>query len=100
VSVEVLAGPVVTHRGLVAQLGLDPGHHDVHDVQDLALAELVEDDRVVDPVEELGPEMLLEFVVDLERVRDLCNCPIWTLTLSYVDFSALLCGSTGAARLR
>ena len=38
---------------LFAQLGLDPRDHDVDDLQDLGLGQLVEDDRVVDPVEEL-----------------------------------------------
>src|SRR4051812_1481860 len=39
--------------------------HQVDDLGDLRLAELVEHDRLVDPVQELGPEVLLQRVVDL-----------------------------------
>jgi hypothetical protein len=54
---------------LVLELGLDPGDEDVDDLQDLVLAQLVEDDRVVDAVEELRAEVLLQLVVDLVFIR-------------------------------
>src|SRR5580700_6663066 len=41
------------------------GDHQVHDLDDLVLGELVEDDHVVHPVEELGTEVVLEFLRDL-----------------------------------
>ena len=37
-----------------------PPHHQVDDLEDLALLELVEHDDLVDPVEQLGPEDALE----------------------------------------
>ena len=39
--------------------------HQVDDLGDLVLGQLVEDDRLVDAVQELGPEVLLERLVDL-----------------------------------
>jgi hypothetical protein len=39
---------------LLGDLGPDPVDHQVDDFQDLFLGELVEDDRLVDPVQELG----------------------------------------------
>ena len=51
---------------LFASWRLDPGDHEVDDLEDLVLGQLVEDDDVVDAVEELRPEVLLELVVDLE----------------------------------
>jgi hypothetical protein len=38
---------------------------EVDDLDDLLLGQLREDDGVVDAVEELGPEVLLQLVVDL-----------------------------------
>jgi effector-binding domain-containing protein len=43
--------------------------HQVDDLDDLVLGQLVEHDDVVDAVEELGPEVLLELVVDLVFIR-------------------------------
>lgn len=42
------------------------GEHEVDDLDDVFLGELVEDDRVVDTVEEFRPEVLLELFVDLD----------------------------------
>ncbi len=50
---------------LVLELGVHPGQHQIDDLDDLGLGQLVEDDDVVDPVEELGPEVLLELVLNL-----------------------------------
>ena len=54
---------------LVAQLHVDPREHEIDDLDDLVPAQLVEDDDVVDAVEELGPEVLLEFVLTLSFIR-------------------------------
>ena len=43
----------------------DPADHEVDDLGDLGLRQLVEDDRLVDAVQELRPEVLLQRVVDL-----------------------------------
>src|SRR5690554_487561 len=50
---------------LALELLLGASDHQVDDLGDLVLAQLVEDDRLVDPVQELGPEVLLERLVDL-----------------------------------
>ena len=51
--------------GLVlAHLLLEPLHHQVDDDLDLVLRQLVEDDDLVDPVQELGAEDLLELAHD------------------------------------
>ena len=42
-----------------------PSDHEVDDLDDLLHHELVEDDDLVDPVEELRAEVLLQRVVDL-----------------------------------
>ena len=44
---------------------IDPRQHEVDDLDDLVLGQLVEHDDVVDTVEELGTEVLLELVLDL-----------------------------------
>ena len=44
---------------------VQPADHQVHDLEDLGLLQLVEHDDVVDAVQELGPEVLLEFLADL-----------------------------------
>ena len=59
-----VVGQLETHV-LVAELGLDPDDHHVHDPADLLVGELVEDDGVVDAVQELRAEVLLQLVVDL-----------------------------------
>ena len=43
----------------------EPRDHEVDDLLDLVLAQRREDDRVVHAVEELGAEVLFEFLVDL-----------------------------------
>ena len=50
---------------LALELAHDPADHEVDDLDDLVLGQLVEDHRLVDPVQELGTEVLLEGVVDL-----------------------------------
>src|SRR5919199_296896 len=50
---------------LVPEALVDPGDHQVDDLDDLLLRQLREDDRVVDAVEELRTEVLLELVLDL-----------------------------------
>src|SRR5436190_22338378 len=50
---------------LAGELLLRAGDEQVDDLRDLVLAELVEHDRLVDAVQELGTEVLLEGVVDL-----------------------------------
>jgi hypothetical protein len=45
------------------------GDHEVDDLLDLLLRELVEDDDLVDAVEELGPEVLLELLVTFAFIR-------------------------------
>ena len=45
---------------VLAHLLADALHHQVDDLEDLDLLELVEDDDLVDAVQELGPEHLLE----------------------------------------
>src|SRR4029450_1397362 len=50
-------GELETHV-LVVQPKIDLGHHQVDDLDDLLRGELVEDDDVVDPVEEIRPETL------------------------------------------
>jgi hypothetical protein len=63
---------------LVRQLALHAGDHEVDDLDDLVLGQLVEHDDVVDAVEELRPEVLLELLVDLVLhplvVRLACRC--------------------------
>jgi hypothetical protein len=44
-------------------------HHQVDDALHLLARELVEDDHLVDPVQELGPEVALELVHDLACIR-------------------------------
>ena len=51
---------------LVPQTLVETGDHEVDDLDDLVLRELREHDHVVDAVEELGLEVLLELVVDLD----------------------------------
>ena len=48
---------------------IDPGEHEVDDLDDLVLAQLVEHDDVVDAVEELGTEVLLQLVLTLDFIR-------------------------------
>src|SRR5699024_2146077 len=50
---------------LVGQPRGQLGDHEVHDLVDLLLRQLGEDDDVIHTVEELGAELLLEFLVDL-----------------------------------
>ena len=50
---------------LALELLLRARDHQVDDLGDLGLGELVEDDRLVDAVQELRPEVLLQRVVDL-----------------------------------
>src|SRR5690606_804080 len=53
-----------THVAVLEPL-VQPGDHQVDDGGDLLLRQLVEHDRVVHPVEELRPEVLLELLVHL-----------------------------------
>jgi hypothetical protein len=59
------AGVKLDAHVLVAQALVELGDHQVDDLDDLLLRQLVEHDDVVDAVEELGAEVLLELVVDL-----------------------------------
>ena len=53
-----------THT-LAGQLAGCASDHQIDDLANFGLAQLVEDDGVVDAVEELGPEVGLERIVDL-----------------------------------
>jgi hypothetical protein len=50
---------------MLGHLRLDAGDEEIHDLLDLLAGELVEDDDLVDPVQELRPEDLLEVTHDL-----------------------------------
>src|SRR5918994_1919559 len=62
-EVRGLAGEVERQLALGQRLP-DPLQQQLDDLGDLLLGELVEDDHLVDPVEELGPEDLLELAHD------------------------------------
>ena len=71
-GVVALLGQVVLGRvgelegeALAEELRLQPPHHQVDDLDDLGPGQLVEHDGVVDPVQELGAEVLLERLVHL-----------------------------------
>src|SRR5829696_7140011 len=62
---EVRGGAGEVERQLaLGQRLADPLEQQLDDLGDLLLGELVEDDHLVDPVEELGPEYLLELAHD------------------------------------
>ena len=59
------AGGELEAEALALELLGDPLDHEIDDLGDLGLAQLVEDDGVVDAVQELRAEVLLERIVDL-----------------------------------
>ena len=59
------AGPQLDGHVAVLQAVVHLGDHQVDDAEDLLPLQLVEDDGVVHAVEELGPEVLLQLLLDL-----------------------------------
>src|SRR6516164_1234611 len=72
---QILGGrPDLDAHVAVLQPLVDLGDHQVHDLEDLFLLQLVEHDHVVDTVEELGPEVLLQLLGDL-RLHPVVRTP-------------------------